>query len=457
MKRVSKPVFFIVAILIFGLTYLSFFGAENYFADERRVYVKGADDIRWGIDIQGGVEAVFMPDLEVDKITSKDMDSAKAIVDVRLVNQNITDYELFTDHANKQLIVRFPWKEGEEDFDPAAAVEELGSRAVLKFCEGEDTNKVILEGKADIESASPAWNSEDSQYIVQLKLTKQGASKFASATARLAGSGTISIWMDEVMISNPSVNEAIPNGEAVISGNFTAESATDLANKINAGALPFGLTVDDAKLRIISPTFGANARNIMLMAGAIAFGLVCVMMLFLYRLPGFVACIALVGQVGGMIACVSGFFGFVNSFTLTIPGIAGIILSIGMGVDANVITSERIKEELRAGKTLDGAIDAGYDNGFSAIFDGNITVVIVSVLLMGAFGPPDSILSKIVSPLLFMFDSSITGSIYSFGFTLLMGVVFNFVMGVWLSRFMLKSLSGYKFLRKPTLYGGAAQ
>jgi preprotein translocase subunit SecD len=180
-------------------------------------------------------------------------------------------------------------------------------------------------------------------------------------------------------------------------------------------------------------------------------------MLFFYRLPGFVACVALTGQVGGMIACVSGFFPFFESFTLTIPGIAGIILSIGMGVDANVITAERIKEELRARKTLDGAIDAGYDNGFSAILDGNVTVIIVSVLLMGAFGPSDSLLAKLVSPLLFMFDSSITGSIYSFGFTLLMGVVFNFVMGVWASRFMLKSLSGYKFLRRPTLYGGVAQ
>ncbi len=190
------------------------------------------------------------------------------------------------------------------------------------------------------------------------------------------------------------------------------------------------------------------------MAGAVAFALVSLYIIVLYRLPGVVACIALVGQVAGSVACISGFFGNAPSFTLTLPGIAGIILSIGMGVDANVITSERIKEELKNGRTLEGAIDSGFQRTFAAIFDGNITMVLVAAVLMGAFGPPNSILGNLFSPIFRWFGPSATGAIYSFGYTLIVGVIFNFLMGVTASRLMLKSISKYKAFRKPWLFGG---
>jgi preprotein translocase subunit SecD len=161
------------------------------------------------------------------------------------------------------------------------------------------------------------------------------------------------------------------------------------------------------------------------------------------------------GQVAGMIAASSGFLPGINGVTLTIPGIAGIILSIGMGVDANVIASERIKEEFAKGKTIDGAIEAGFENSFNAVLDGNVTVFIVSAVLMGAFGTSDTIMGKIFSPIMQFFGSSVTGSVYSFGYTLLVGVIFNMIMGVYCSKAMLKSVSRFKFLRKPWLYGGA--
>ena len=133
---------------------------------------------------------------------------------------------------------------------------------------------------------------------------------------------------------------------------------------------------------------------------------------------------------------------------------AGIILSIGMGVDANIITAERIKEEIRAGKTIDGAIEKGSQNSFWAIFDGNITVMIVAIVLMGVFGPPSGIWSTVLKPFLFWAPVSTTGAVYSFGYTLFAGIIFNFVMGVTASRLMLKSVSRFKFLRKPWLLGG---
>jgi preprotein translocase subunit SecD len=250
-----------------------------------------------------------------------------------------------------------------------------------------------------------------------------GSKKFSEATGKLIGK-EISIYMDENEISSPVVKNKITGGIASITNQKSMEEAKNLSDKINSGSLPFSMVANDAN--IISPTLGSDALSIMVTAGEVAFAVVCLFMLLYYRLPGFVACIALVLQVVGQLLALS-----LPQFTLTLPGIAGVILSIGMGVDANVIVSERIKEELNSGKTLRSSIDAGFHRAFSSVFDGNITVVIVSLALI-AFG---------------------SGSILSFGYTLLCGVLMNFVAGVTASRLMISSLSEYKFLQKPVLYG----
>lgn len=475
MKKVGKPVFFIVALLILFLSYAAFFGIYTENGDFQVPVIKGAGDIRWGIDIRGGVEATFYP---VDdngnqmEATREQMDGAESIISIRLVDKHITDYELYTDYDNSRIIVRFPWKTDEVDFDPETAIQEISMTAMLTFREGHETEEVtdedgnvtgikpagdtaenvILTGE-DVESAEAGLNSNTNEYIVQLNLKESGKEKFAEATEKLyASKGTISIWLDNELISYPTVNEPITDGAATISGDFTAEEAVELANQINAGALPFKLEV--ANYGSINPQLGSSALNAMLVAGIIAFVLICIFMIINYRLPGVVASIALLGQVGGMIACVSGFLPNISSFTLTLPGIAGMILSIGMGVDANVITNERIREEIVAGRTLDGAIDLGSKNSFSAIFDGNITGAIVAIILMGVFGPPSSIWSKLLTPFLWMFGTTTTGAVYSFGYTLLIGLIFNFIMGVFASRLMLKSLSRFSIFRNKKLYGG---
>ena len=452
-KRTGKPVFFIIFILILALTYTAFFGIDEYYGDKRVIYAKGANDIRWGIDIKGGVEAVFSPELEDAKITSEDMDAAKQIVETRLVSRNITDYEIYVDNDAHQIIVRFPWAANESNFDPSKTVEELGGTAKLTFCRGTDQEDVIMDGSA-VESAAAGVN-EDGEYIVSLSLNSDGKGKFATATSEMVGQ-QISIYLDGENKSTATVQEAITNGKAQITmgKGASADDAKILADTINAGALPFELNQGDSKLQIISPTLGSSALRVMLIAGAIAFGIVCLIMILRYRLNGFIASLALLGQLAGTVACISGFFSNVDSFTLTIPGIAGIILSVGVGVDCNVIAAERIRDEFKKGKTIDGSIDSGYKNALSAIIDGNVTIVIVSIVLIGAFGTPDNIIAKIFSPIMHFFGTAITGSIFSFGYTLLVGVIFNLIMGVLASKYMLKSISQLKFLRKPWLYGG---
>lgn len=465
MKRVGKPVFFIIVILIFVFTAMSFLGITTKYGDKETIFVKGADDIRWGIDIRGGVDVTFSPPEGFDA-TPDQMNAASEVMKQRLVGLNITDYEVYVDNNKDRVIVRFPWKDGEENFDPAAAIAELGDTAMLTFREGYEvdeaglpkgvTENVIVEGKNVVSAKAmygPLDQTSGNQWYVSLKFDSTGAKQFAEATEKLAASkGSISIWMDETVISSPTVNSTIPDGEATISGSFDEESAKALASKIEGGALPFKLETETYSA--ITPTLGYGARDAMVLSGIIGFILVAIFIISVYRLPGIIAVIALVGQVGAMIAAISGFFDGINSFTLTIPGIAGIILSIGMGVDANIITSERIKEEIRGGRSVDGSIQTGFERGFTAIFDGNVTVIMIALILMGAFGSPNSFLSTIFTPIFFMFGPSTQGAIYSFGYTLMVGVVLNFIFGVTCSRLMLKSISRFKPFRNPRLYGG---
>ncbi len=274
----------------------------------------------------------------------------------------------------------------------------------------------------------PGFNQQENQWVVQLRLNDSGTQAFATATQKQAASGgSISIWMDDVCVSNATVNET-------------------------SGALPFSLHATSTNT--LSPTLGTGALRAMIISGLIALCFIALYMLILYRIPGLIAVIGLIGQAAGMLAAVSGWFGFQPSSTLTIPGIAGIILSIGMGVDCNIITAERIKEELAKGKSVEKALKAGYENAFSAILDGNLTLAIVAIILMGAFGTNTNPITKFLDATIFRpFGATTEGFIYSFGFTLVAGVVLNFVMGVFAARLMNMSLARFKAFQKPSLYG----
>lgn len=442
MKRISKPVFFIVAILILAFAFTVFAGIKYYEGDVQQTALKGISDIRWGIDIRGGVEATFKPADNIDA-TDEQLDSAKSIIETRMVSNGITDYEIYADYGSDRIIVRFPWKEDDTEFDPVKAVDELAATANLTF--RNPSGETVMDGSA-VASASVGVDTSKNNsgdYVVQLELNSEGAQTFADITEQYLNQ-QISIYMDDTMLSNPTVQSVISDGHAQISGNFDAESATKLANQINGGALPFSL--EAASYSGISPTLGQNSLTAMGYAAIIAFVLIALFMIIRYRVPGFVAVIALIGQMALAVAAITRYFPVFDSFTMTLPGIAGLILSVGMGVDANIITAERIKEEFRSGKTLDGAIEKGTKNSLTAIIDGNMTIVIVSIILLLVFGP-----SNILS---WIFGESTTGTIYAFGYTLLMGVIANFIMGVWLSRVMLKSISGFKCLRKKWLFGG---
>lgn len=419
----AKPTtfFVLVAIILAGLM-LSIFGATIPIPGQKKnIDLKSASQIRFGIDINGGVEAVFAPKNYQGVPTEEELNSARTVIELRLDKSNVFDREVTVDPSRGRILVRFPRKSGDTITNASEALLELGEMALLTFKDPD--GKVVLEGK-HVKKSSPAVNTQTSEPIVQLELTEEGGALFFAATTRLVNQ-KIAIYMDETLISDPNVNEPISGGSAVIENIGTVEEAVDLANKINAGALPFALTAISNSQ--ISPTMGKEALNVMTTAGLVAFLLICAFMIFYYRLPGFVACFALLAQIVGILLAIS-----IPQQTLTLQGIAGIILSIGMGVDANVIIAERIKEEIKTGCSLQTALNNGFTRAFSSVLDGNVTVAIAAIVLM-IFG---------------------SGSMLSFGYSILAGVILNGLTGVTATRLMIGSLSQYHALKSHWLYGG---
>lgn len=399
----SKIKFFGLIMVVVLVSLVSVFGIGKS--------VKGAKDMRFGIDIRGGIEAVFEPE-DLDRVpTASELEAARNVIETRLDTKNILEREITVDKQKGYIIVRFPWKSDEVNFNPEEAIAELGETAQLTFRDTE--GNVLLEG-SHVKSSNPAYNNETGEYIVQLSFDEVGSKAFEEATEKMTGK-QMAILMDDTVISAPLVKNKISGGECMIDGMKNSQEAKDLSDKINAGALPFSMITSNHSS--ISPTLGSGALKIMIIAGLVAFAGVCLFMIIYYKLPGTMSCIALCLQMALQLLALS-----LPQFTLTLPGIAGIILSLGMAVDANVIISERICEEIAKGLSVRQAIKKGYEKAFSSVFDGNFTSAIVAILLM-IFG---------------------SGSMLSFGYTLLTGLVINFLAGIFVSKSLLSSIILFK-------------
>ena len=410
-----KQNFAIVLVITLVLAAVSMFGLQ---IPNMPWALMGASDMRFGIDIRGGVDATFVPKDLGRAPTTAELESARSVIETRLDQSNILDRDVTTDPAGGMILVRFPWKSDEAEFNPDKAIQELGSMARLTF--RDPAGLVVLEGThvASAESVPPT----DSGFEVKLTLKPEGRQAWAEATGRLINQ-PVSIFMDEIEISSPIVQQRIDSDTCVINHISSKEEANTLANQINSGALPFSLVADNYSA--ISPQLGSNALEVMMTAAIWAFVLICLALIAYYRMSGVVASISLLLQVAGILLMTIG-----SQITVTLAGIAGIILAIGMGVDANIIVSERIREELKANKPIDIAVSSGFKAAFSSVFDGNITVLIVAFIMMW-FG---------------------TGAMLSFAYTLLFGIIMNFVAGVTATKMMTMSIAMFPFAKKTSVW-----
>ncbi len=423
MKSKSIAKFTLAVLVIAILAYIAACGLTigNYSIPKA---LDPENGIKRGLDLAGGSVIVFEADTTED-VSEENMAAVKAVLRSRLDMQGYHE-AVVSQQGDKRVRVEIP-----SITNPEEAVALLGATAKLTFRDYE--GNVVLVGGDDVKNAKAVYEQVDNNgtkgYLVQLELTSEGQKKFADATERIStladGNNIIAIYLDEEMISAPRVSEKIDSETCVITGDFTQEIATTLAGQIQSGQLPFALK--DIELRSVGPQLGEKALDNSLLAGGIGLLLVMIFMLIIYRMCGFIADIALVGYIS-IVAIILSLF----RVNLTLPGIAGVILTIGTAVDANVIIFERIKEELGVGKTLRASVEAGFKRAFSAIVDSNITTLIAAAVLF-YFG---------------------TGTIKGFAVTLFIGTIVSLFTAIFVTKFLLKQMIGFN-LKNPKLYSAA--
>mgnify|MGYP001398914865 FL=1 len=324
--------------------------------------------IKLGLDLKGGVYVVLAPTPEVT-LTGEQLNNAlretKNVINNRVDELGVTEPTIQLDLENSRIIVQIP---GVKSPDEAAKL--IGRTAQLFF---EDSQgNVLLLGK-DVEKAQAGPRDDGPGAQINLSFTPEGSKKFAEATTKLVHQPIV-IRLDEEVLLNAVVNEPITGGNARITGLSFAE-AKEKSALINAGALPVPL--ERIASSVVGPTLGQRSINQSLTAGIIGIVLVLLFVFIFYGVPGLLADLALI-IYGVILLAVLALF----RATLTLPGIAGFILSIGMAVDANVIIFERIKEEIQNGRSVRSGIEAGFNRAFWAIFDSNITTLIAAFVLL---------------------------------------------------------------------------
>ena len=406
--------------------------------------------ITLGLDLQGGTRLV-LEGQPTEKVSISDdaMAGAVAVIRNRIDSLGVTE-PIIQRKGKDQIVVELPGVK-----DPERAIAIIGDTALLEFVEaewapadeskltpkrvkefyGRDAylDKVKIMRNNEVVSERPiilkkvaltgdllkgAWPGVD-EYgnpVVDIEFNKEGAKLFSEVTARSVGR-PLAILLDKNIISAPNVREPIPSGRAQISGDFNIEEVQDMVIKLKAGALP--IPVKPVEIRIVGPTLGKDSIDKSKVAGVIGFIIIAAFMVLYYRLPGFLADLALGIYLTVLLAVLS-----LIHATLTLPGIAGLLLSLGMAVDANIIIFERLKEELRLGKTIRLAIDTSFKRALSAILDSNVTTIIAAVTLFFVG----------------------TGTIKGFAVTLSVGILASMFTAIVITRMLLNMVVDGKIL-----------
>lgn len=413
----------IIAVIVIFVVFAGYIGMNGLIIGDKTLK-SAKDSIELGLDLAGGVFVVLEANTEAsgDELAGM-MEETKAIIGKRVDGLGVSEPNIAIE-GEKRIRIELAGVQ-----DPDEAIDLIGKTALLEF-KNPDGNTVIT-GKNVINSQVLFQPNEYgvNEPVVSLELNDEGRQLFFEATSVLAAQAEtldkiIYIILDGEMISNPMVLEPITDGKPVITGMYTLEEANNLSTLIRAGALPVEMV--ELQTSVIGPTLGLEAYERSILAGGIAIAIIFAFMLLVYRVPGFVASLALTIYVllvvGAMILI---------GAKLTLPGIAGLVLSIGMAVDANILIFERIREEILVGKTVRVSIDAGFKRALRSILDSNITTLIAGAVLY-FYG---------------------TGPIKGFGVTLTIGIVSSMITAVFFTKYVLRLMAKITGGKNLKLYG----
>ena len=369
--------------------------------------------INQGLDLQGGVSVVM--EIQDEGVTREDLEKTKQQLELRVNKIGVAETTVTTE-GDRRIRVEIPGKYNSSDI-----VDSLSQTGELTFKSPD--GEVLLTG-SDIEKATATSNAQDGTPEVSLELNSEGQPKFAEATQKYMGQA-ISIYMDDELLSSPTVKAVISDGKASISGSTSVEEAKRLAGLINAGALP--VTLKAASVQTVGSQLGATALPNAVKAGILGVGLVFLFMIFVYRVPGLIASISLTLYITLVLALFAEI-----GITLTLPGIAAFLLTIGMAVDANVLIFERMREELRKGVSVSTSVKRGFENALSSIVDSNVTTIIAALVL-------------------YLCGS---GSVKGFAVTFMVGILVSLFTALVVTKFLMNNAVQMGILSKPSHIGG---
>ncbi|MBM7834272.1 protein translocase subunit SecD [Clostridium sardiniense] len=369
------------------------------------------DTITKGLDLQGGVSVLL--GIQDENVSHEDLQKTKDLIQLRVNKLGVAETVVTTEGDNR-IRVDIPG-----EYNSQGIVDALSKTGDLTFKAPDGT--VILTGK-DVKKASATIDQQTNKPVVSLELNDEGTKLFSEATQKYLGK-QISINMDNEQLTNPTVQNQITNGEAVITGMSSVDEAKNIAGLINSGALP--VSIKALSQQTVGAQLGASALPNAMKAGVIGICLIFVFMILYYRVPGVIASIALTLYTTLVLLV------FVEvGVTLTLPGIAGLLLTIGMAVDANVLIFERVREELRNGVSVKSAVKRGFDNALSSIVDSNVTTMIAALVL-------------------YFFGS---GSVKGFAITLMIGIVVSLFTALIVTKFLMNQALNAGLLSKPSRF-----
>lgn len=406
-KGKSTFIFTLCTLAIIILTFVCFRGVTIGGWE-----VKSFDQtITKGLDLQGGVSVLL--GIQDENVSKEDLQKTKNLIQLRVNKLGVAETVVTTEGDNR-IRVDIPG-----EYNSQGIVDSLSKTGNLTFKSPD--GKVLLTGK-DVKEATAILSQQTSQPEVSLELNDEGSKKFAEATGKYLNQ-RISINMDDEQLTNPLVQSQITNGKAVITGMSSMDEAKNIAGLINSGALP--VTIKALSQQTVGAQLGATALPNAVKAGVVGVGLIFLFMIIYYRVPGFIASIALTLYITLVLLI------FVEiGATLTLPGIAGFLLTIGMAVDANVLIFERIREELRRGVSSKAAVKKGFENALSSIVDSNVTTIIAALVLyfMGS------------------------GAVKGFAITLLIGIVVSLFTALVVTKFLMNLALNMGILKKPSYF-----
>lgn len=439
MKKGSKSVFFTLIIVILFVIFTATFGIDSYYGDIRTVYFRGVKDINWGIDIGGGTEYILSPPegVQLDKVN---LSANEITIKNRLSTLGIDDYSVLADYDSNQIILKLPNKNIDIDF----ALNYITKPYKVVFREGNDFSEDnIIFTNNNIKEAIAGVDQTTNKYKIDIALDKVGKQKLSEASSNaVQNSTTISMWIDDSLVESLSPTAKIKDGELTISSNnFTANNVSEISSAISSGTLSTSLQVSSSNE--IDPILNVGVKKTLIYSTISIAIIISLLIIAVYRVPGIIAVIAIIGHSASCLASSTGYLSTFNSKTLNLYSIIGFLITIVIGLSVNTNMMQQMLQGSKEDQIFENNVKSSIKNSLKSSTLIMLLILIISLGLMAAFGPYYSNLTRSTSWIFSAINGSSSNIIYSFANSVFVGTILSYLFNVIGFRLIISSFSKF--------------